>query len=1032
MEGEPVVIVDHYGFPINSPIHPATVPRFNTLDELTSRMSQVITDFTNINTTIVAVYNEASDDSYGSLLFGIKLEKDFEHVVSYSSSIMLGDFSQLVVEDASLIISGSFLLSNEFGVILGPDDTQGLKFIGEIEESQCTDSNQNFNFRIMLYHHQETPITHNISITDCSEGVPARVEALRSGINSVVGEDDVTVSLVGSSSIVLAFNPYWSKVGVEVFAENIYGLTNDTQKKSGFHYANGATELQASFGLSGGATVSASVSDAVEVAASIDASVSASLQLSTGTSGLLVPLDTWLSNVRSMLNTSDEFHDPDFARATITLDGDFEASVKAREPFALDLPLSFGGFFAEPFELDLLNLTSVTSRRPDISFDIDLPNIGDIKNLSFGEVVKLLQTALEFLVGDPDEGDTVESCSGGLLGKEIFGKNVFTYKIPILGVSACEFASFLQIVVDVIDQIVNDCTECEDPDAPSSSFNVLETKLNTLLENSIGGTPRVDFTPSSDDIRSSLDVDLTLEWSFLEAHQLNIDLAALLDGLELDENIKNFAKGMVGFEGSGMTEIGGSVSFTLGIGLEYIKASKSVTPYFRGTTGVSLNFLADGNAEFEASIGALSATIGVAATIDNYGDPLSISIGLDPSVNYYISNKQKLSRDGFQRVTSIGALIDEVAVAIRGQVVAEINAEFLGGLGEAYMRIQISDINNIIQRKPGAVALYYKVSVIKIPSLLDILLLDPVAVVDTVDSLFKTVNDLTLGRQGIVTTFPMPFIGTAISRSLKAGSSDNFMERARRTVKGTLDEILNTYGVDDGESTVADLVANVLTDLLGNELGILADNVTVTYYEHNGTESLIPYDSYTDDLEIKSLMWEIPFGQSYTIELPALNFDLGNDNFPLQISMESTEQPSLTLEWSFKLAFGFDEDVGFFLYTYRELANHSGFQFIPFPDSFLCLAHEDYTQEVSEFFVRADFNLPIASTEAKLLYFFNLGLTDLDISLGAGIFVNVDKAHGMRREDDSNSLQYGRLSLDDLRNRVPSKKDLFVICAAGE
>ena len=153
---------------------------------------------------------------------------------------------------------------------------------------------------------------------------------------------------------------------------------------------------------------------------------------------------------------------------------------------------------------------------------------------------------------------------------------------------------------------------------------------------------------------------------------------------------------------------------------------------------------------------------------------------------------------------------------------------------------------------------------------------------------------------------------------MRAGSADNFLERARRTIKGTLDQILNTYEVDDGESTVVDLIANVLTDLLGNEAGILTGNVTVKYFEHNGTESLISHDSYNENLEIESLMIEIPFGQNFTIELPPLTFDLGNNKFPLQISLNSTEGPSLNLNWQFKLAFGFDVNDGFFLYTYRE------------------------------------------------------------------------------------------------------------------
>ena len=528
-------------------------------------------------------------------------------------------------------------------------------------------------------------------------------------------------------------------------------------------------------------------------------------------------------------------------------------------------------------------------------------------------MVSLLQLALEFLVGDPEDGNTVESCSAGLLGKELFGRNVFTTKIPVIGISACEFAGFLQIVVDAVDQIVNDCTECEDSDAPQSSFTVLETKLSALLQDAVGGTPIVDFTPSSDDIRSSLDIDLVLSWPFLEARQLNIDLASIFEGMDLDEDLANFAKGLLAFEGEGGTEIDGTISFSLGIGLEYIRQTGAINPYLKGITGVILTFSADANGEFQASIGALSATVNIAATIDNYGEPLSISVGLNPSINYYVSSDQQLSRSGFQRVSSIGALADEISVKIKGQVVAEINAEFLGGVGDAFMRVQISDINNIIQQRPGAVALYYKVSTVQIPSFLDILLMDPVAIVDAVDGLFKTVNDLTLGRQGIVTTFPMPFIGTAVSRSLKAGSSDNFLEKARRTVKGTLDGILSTYEVDDGNSTVADLIANTLTDLLGNDLGILNGTVAVKYFEHNttvGQESLKTYDNYNSDLEIKSLVWEIPFGQTFTIDLPPMNFDLGNDNFPLQIKTASTEQPSLTLEWSFKLSFGFDENAG--------------------------------------------------------------------------------------------------------------------------
>ena len=152
---------------------------------------------------------------------------------------------------------------------------------------------------------------------------------------------------------------------------------------------------------------------------------------------------------------------------------------------------------------------------------------------------------------------------------------------------------------------------------------------------------------------------------------------------------------------------------------------------------------------------------------------------------------------------------------------------------------------------------------------------------------------------------------------MNAGKSDNFMEKLRRTVKSGLMNFLDMYDVNDGESTVADLLAELLTDLLGNTLDILSSDVTVKYYEHNGA-SLISYDNYTDEREIKSLMFEIPLGQTYSIELPPLNFDLDNSAFPLVLKTRATERPTLSVEWSLKLAFGFDEDDGFFLYTYRK------------------------------------------------------------------------------------------------------------------
>lgn len=70
------------------------------------------------------------------------------------------------------------------------------------------------------------------------------------------------------------------------------------------------------------------------------------------------------------------------------------------------------------------------------------------------------------------------------------------------------------------------------------------------------------------------------------------------------------------------------------------------------------------------------------------------------------------------------------------------------------MQFSISDINNLIQQKPGAFAVFYEVTFeLSIPSFIDILLMDPEGIVNAVDGIFKEAEELSLGRNGVVTKF---------------------------------------------------------------------------------------------------------------------------------------------------------------------------------------------------------------------------------------------------------------------------------------
>jgi hypothetical protein len=70
----------------------------------------------------------------------------------------------------------------------------------------------------------------------------------------------------------------------------------------------------------------------------------------------------------------------------LRIEGDFSTdrcTISICQPFELELPLSVKGEFAEPFALNLLDLNAIQSTRPNISLGVDIPNIGDLGDLSF-------------------------------------------------------------------------------------------------------------------------------------------------------------------------------------------------------------------------------------------------------------------------------------------------------------------------------------------------------------------------------------------------------------------------------------------------------------------------------------------------------------------------------------------------------------------------------------------------------------------------------------------------------------------------
>lgn len=142
-----------------------------------------------------------------------------------------------------------------------------------------------------------------------------------------------------------------------------------------------------------------------------------------------------------------------------------------------------------------------------------------------------------------------------------------------------------------------------------------------------------------------------------------------------------------------------------------------------------------------------------------------------------------------------------------------------------------------------------------------------------------------------------------------------------------------------------------------------------------------------------------------SIDVP-LDFSIGED-FPLSISQTTdvVNAPTLTLAWSFTLAFGFDENSGFFLQT---------------------ILDED--EDVSELSVQALLDIHNTTFEAKL-FFLNARLEEVCLQVGAQINVDVNKASALRlKEKESPGENYGRLSAADMK-KIVKVSELFEVSA---
>lgn len=456
----------------------------------------------------------------------------------------------------------------------------------------------------------------------------------------------------------------------------------------------GNFSLDVDFTFAGLVTIECTVLGVVEVTAKLEASLQLQLHLAVGDERFL-GFSEWLAALTA-------FEDG-FVEAGVTMDGEFTGSIEATYPFDFGGPALAHGGFATPYVLNFLDKRNPGT--PDVEFEVTLPDLGAITELSVANILDILLVSLDFLVGSAD-GDSVASCSGGLLGKQILGKNVFTYEIPVLGISVCSSVRFLQTLVDAVGTIVDDESESVNGET-STSFNSLESKLSSLLQDAVGGQPKVNMTAMTDATRSDLLLDIELYWPIRESSQMKLDLETLIEnafGGSSPSAIAKFAKNVVPPEGQGVFSLDGEVSFQLGIGLEYVSGEKRVNPYILGTTGLQVAFLGRAGASFPTTYGPFRGFVSAVAEVtgaNRLDEPLLFSVGLNDSLNYYLSDPgfSSANRSGYTVVSSIAGLINHVDVAFDGRIATQVAAgiEDDGLNATAQIQIAVEDLASLFR-----------------------------------------------------------------------------------------------------------------------------------------------------------------------------------------------------------------------------------------------------------------------------------------------------------------------------------------------
>ena len=253
-------------------------------------------------------------------------------------------------------------------------------------------------------------------------------------------------------------------------------------------------------------------------------------------------------------------------------------------------------------------------------------------------------------------------------------------------------------------------------------------------------------------------------------------------------------------------------------------------------------------------------------------------------------------------------------------------------------------------------------------SFLKVLTSNPETAINVLREFLETLEDATLGKNGIISKYPIPLIGDAIGQVLRAGKADNFIGILKSNLIPRIEEYLNSKAdVDNFAALFAEEMTKLLRDV---KLIPETEEKGVLFYcfQNNGQDKI----DCDDTEKVESVEWLLPIERFECIDLP---LDLRMDtNFPFSFGLSGADEPQLCFCLSFNFGFGFDQIDGFYLQT------------------------ESANEEESEISVTAFLHVPpvneavVPPKDSKVraqILFLEAEAKRFEVIAGVGVFVNV-------------------------------------------